>query len=83
MNTLLSTYSASVSELKKNPSQLIEQSGGEPIVILNHNKPTAYLVPAKQYEQMMEQLDDLSLAQTINEREGEKPRAKEVTLDEL
>ena len=66
MNTLLSTYSASVSELKKNPSRLIEQSDGEPIVILNHNKPTAYLVPAKQYEQMME-----------------KPRAQEVSLDEL
>jgi antitoxin StbD len=83
MNTLLSTYSASVSELKKNPSRLIEQSDGEPIVILNHNKPTAYLVPAKQYEQMMEQLDDLSLAQTIKEREGEKQKAKEVSLDEL
>ena len=83
MNTLLSTYSASVSELKRNPSQLIEQSDGEPIVILNHNKPTAYLVPAKQYEQMMEQLDDLILAQTIKVREGEKPRAKEVSLDEL
>ena len=83
MNTLLSTYSASVSELKKNPSRLIEQSDGEPIVILNHNKPTAYLVPAKQYEQMMEQLDDLILAQTIKEREGEKPKAKEVSLDEL
>ena len=83
MNTLLSTFSASVSELKKNPSRLIEQSDGEPIVILNHNKPTAYLVPAKQYEEMMEQLDDLSLAQTIKEREGEKTRAKEVSLDEL
>jgi len=83
MNTLLSTYSASVSELKKNPSRLIEQSDGEPIVILNHNKPTAYLVPAKQYEEMMEQLDDLILAQTIKEREGEKPKAKEVSLDEL
>ena len=83
MNTLLSTYSASVSELKKNPSRLIEQSDGEPIVILNHNKPTAYLVPAKQYEQMMEQLDDLILAQTIKVREDEKPRAKEVSLDEL
>ncbi|MEK9634465.1 MAG: type II toxin-antitoxin system Phd/YefM family antitoxin, partial [Opitutae bacterium] len=67
MNTLLSAYSASVSELKRNPSQLIEQSDGEPIVILNHNKPTAYLVPAKQYEQMMEQLDDLILAQTIKD----------------
>jgi hypothetical protein len=32
---------------------------------------------------MMEQLDDLILAQTIKEREGEKPKAKEVSLDEL
>lgn len=83
MNTLLSTFSASVSELKKNPSQLIEESGGEPIVILNHNKPTAYLVPAKQYEEMIEELDNLNLAEIIKEREGEKRKAKEVNLDEL
>tara|TARA_B110000003_G_scaffold275318_1_gene317587 strand:- start:4419 stop:4769 length:351 start_codon:yes stop_codon:yes gene_type:complete len=83
MNTLLSTFSASVSELKKNPSQLIEESEGESIAILNHNKPTAYLVPAEKYERMMEELDDLNISRIIHEREEEKKLAKEVSLDDL
>ena len=61
MNTLLSSYSASVSELKKNPSRLIEEANGESIAILNHNKPTAYLVPASKYEELMEAIDDQNL----------------------
>lgn len=46
MRATLSKSSASISELKHNPSQLIEAANGETIAILNHNKPTAYLVPA-------------------------------------
>jgi antitoxin StbD len=83
MNTVLSTYFASVSELKKNPSQLIEESKGESIAILNHNKPAAYLVPAEKYEMMMEELDDLNISRIIQEREDEKKSAKEVSLDDL
>ncbi|PIE91518.1 MAG: antitoxin, partial [Acidobacteria bacterium] len=37
MEFVLAKCSASISELKKNPSSLIEQSEGEPIAILNHN----------------------------------------------
>ena len=83
MNIVLSTFSASVSDLKKNPSQLIEESDGEPIAILNHNKPTAYLVPAEKYERMIEELDNLNLSRIIREREEEKKLAKEVSLDDL
>ena len=83
MNTLFSTFSTSVSELKKNPSQLIEESEGESIAILNHNKPTAYLVPAEKYERMMEELDDLNISRIIHEREEEKELAKEVSLSDL
>ena len=50
---------------------------GEAIAILNHNKPTAYLVPAERYEEMMEALDDLRLAEIVQERKGEKGAAKE------
>jgi len=50
MESVLARCSVSISELKKNPSALIEQAGGEPIAILNHNKPTAYLIPAETYE---------------------------------
>lgn len=83
MNAILSPYSASISELKKNPSQLIEQAGGEAVVILNHNKPTAYLVPAETYEWMSDLIEDQELRAIIEARKSEKSLAKEVSLDEL
>ncbi len=83
METVLATCSASISELKKNPSALIEQSGGEPIAILNHNKPTAYLIPAESYGVLLEKMEDYQLGKTVIERQSEKPKAVEVNLDEL
>lgn len=83
MNTLLSAYTASVSELKKNPSRLLEISGGEPIAILNHNKPTAYLIPASAYEEMLDRLEDAELAEIVKSRKNEKAEAIEVSIDEL
>ncbi len=83
MNTILCTYTASISELKKNPNFLMEESGGEPVAILNHNRPTAYLIPAAAYEEMLEKLEDLELLEIIERRRHEKPKAIAVALDEL
>ncbi len=83
MEAVLATCSASISELKKNPSALIEQSGGEPIAILNHNKPTAYLIPAESYGALMEKMEDYQLGQIVLKRQSEKTDATEVNLDEL
>jgi len=83
MKSILATCSASISELKKNPSALILESDGSPIAILNHNKPTAYLVPAETYEAMIEQLDDYELGLIVKQREQEKELAIEVLLDDL
>lgn len=83
MNTILSTYSASVSELKKNPSSILEESGGEPVAILNHNKPTAYLVSASMYEEMLERLENTKLLEIAQSRTHEKKDSIEVSLDEL
>lgn len=83
MESVLARCSASISELKKNPSALIEQSGGEPIAILNHNKPTAYLIPAKTYELMLDKIEDYQLGLLVKERQHEKSSAVEVNLDEL
>ena len=83
MESVFATYSASISELKKNPSSLIDQSGGEPIAILNHNKPTAYLIPAETYEMLLEKIEDYQLGLLVQERQSEKVLAVEVTLDEL
>ena len=83
MESVLANRSASISELKKNPSALIEQSGGEPIAILNHNKPTAYLIPANTYETLLEKIEDHQLGEIIKERQNEKKSAVEVSLDKL
>ena len=83
MKTVLANYTASISELKKNPSALIAEADGEPIAILNHNRPTAYLVPAEAYETLMERLEDYQLGLIVNERQDEKIKAVEVDIDEI
>lgn len=82
MTTLvLSPIMASISELKANPMQTVASAGGETVAILNRNKPAFYCVPAKAYEEMLDMLEDLELAQIVREREGQKE--VEVSLDDL
>ena len=83
MEAVLANCSASISEMKKNPSALIDASDGEPIAILNHNKPTAYLIPADTYQQILDRLEDFELGLLVKERQNEKEQAIEVDIDEL
>ncbi|MGH8613908.1 MAG: type II toxin-antitoxin system Phd/YefM family antitoxin [Gammaproteobacteria bacterium] len=57
MEVVYADASVSITELKKNPSAVIEQAGGFPVAILNHNKPAAYLVPASAFEELMDKLE--------------------------
>lgn len=83
MRQVLSSCSASISELKKNPTALLNEAEGTPIAILNHNVPAAYLIPAETYEWLMDKLEDSELAQIVRDRAGEKENAVEVNLNEL
>ncbi len=83
MKQILTSCSASISELKRNPTALLNEAEGAPIAILNHNVPTAYLIPAETYEWLMDKLDDTELAQLVRERADEKVDAIEVNLDDL
>lgn len=81
MERLFARASVSISDLKKNPTRVINQSEGEPVAILNHNKPSAYLIPADAFEALMEKLENYELSRVVKERENE-PSIK-VSLDEL
>ena len=81
MQTMLATATVSISDLKKNPSDIIKNAHGAPVAILNHNRPTAYLVPAAAFEAMMEQLDDQYLIQLVKDRQKES--SVKVSLDDL
>ena len=81
MQTMLATATVSISELKKNPSDVIKRSHGAPVAILNHNRPTAYLVPAAAFEHIIEQLDDQYLVQLVKDRQHEL--SIKVSIDDL
>jgi len=83
MKQVLSSCSASISELKKNPTAIINEAEGSPIAILNHNIPAAYLIPAETYEWLMDKLEDAELAEIVRERAHEKNQAVEVNIDNL
>ena len=72
MEQVLATRSVSITELKRSPSAVLEKAGSEPVAVLNHNRPAAYLLPPHVYEAMLAQLNaDLRLA--IQEGIGSGP----------
>lgn len=81
LDSILAASGTSISELKKNPSAVIEAADGAPVAILNRNKPAAYLVPAKAWEAIMEQLDDAELVRVVRER-WDQPSVR-VDIDDL
>ena len=83
MKQILSICTASISELKKNPTALLNEAEGSPIAILNHNVPAAYLIPSDTYEWLMDRLEDAELAQIVADRLHEKDQAQEIDLDDL
>ena len=83
MRQILADCSASISELKKNPTSLLTEADGSAIAILNHNKPTAYLVPAETYEWLMNVLGDYELSQIVESRRVDLSNAIEVNLNDL
>jgi antitoxin StbD len=83
MKSVLSTCSASIAELRRDPVAVLSAAGGAPIAILNHDEPTAYLVPAATYEWIMERLEDAELAEIVRDRQSQLDQAVEVDLNQL
>ena len=81
MEAILAGASISITELKRNPSAVIEAADGESVAVLVHNKPSAYLVPAATYKRLLDRLEDLELAELVRSRANE--RRIKVELDAL
>lgn len=81
MKPLLADMGVSISELKKNPSAVIEAAEGAPVAVLNRNTPAAYLVPAKAWEELLDRLEDIELAEIVRARAGQEEI--EVSIDDL
>jgi antitoxin StbD len=68
MDAVLSHFAVSVTELKRNYAGILKEADDGPIAVLNHNRPEAYLLPARHYERLMAHLEDLEDAKLVRER---------------
>ena len=68
--TIFARNTVSMTDLRRNPSEVIEVANQSPVAILNHNRPTAYLISATAYEEMLEQLEDAALTKIVKARAG-------------
>jgi len=83
MQPIYAHHTASVSELKKNPTQLINQAEGQPVAILNHNVATAYLIPATTFEKILNALDERQLNAIVRQRLTDNKKRVRVNIDDL
>ena len=83
MQTIQANFTASISELKKSPAKILKQAGDNVVAILNHNVPSAYLVPSAVYEKMAEIIEEYHLSKAVDAAlaSGEKPA--KVSLNEI
>ena len=79
--TIFARNTVSMTDLRRSPAEVIEVANSSPVAILNHNKPTAYLISASEYEDMLEQLEDAALTKTVKARAGGK--TVKVRLEDL
>ena len=81
METIYADYSISMSEFKKNPSQVLRIAGEKPVAILNHNRPAFYMVTPKIFEILVEALAERDLTELARNRLAQKNQSVEVDID--
>lgn len=80
-NIIHSRFVASVSDLKKNPMEVVNNGFGEAVAILNRNNPAFYCVPADMYERLMDLIEDKELLKLAEEAQTEE--TVKVSLNDL
>jgi antitoxin StbD len=71
---ILADVGVSISDLKRNPTSVIEAARSQQVAILNRNKPVAYLVSPQVWEHILDVFHDRRLvreAQQALEEDGD------------
>ncbi len=83
MDTLFSTHSIGISDLREAPARAFEQAGDDAVVVLNHNRPAGYILSTQLMARILDQLADRAVAAKAQPRLATVASARKVTLDEL
>lgn len=83
MENIHSLLTVSISEFKQNPGKVVEAAHGQPVAVLNHNRPAFYTVTPELMAKMAELYDERQLESLIGTRLKSLDQAIEVDLDDL
>lgn len=83
MEAIYADLSISMSEFKKNPSQILRSAGERPVAVLNHNRPAFYMITPSVYEALLDRTEDRTLTSIARQRLALKDTAIEVNVDEI
>ena len=83
MDTLLSTHSIGISDLREAPARAFEQAGDDAVVVLNHNRPAGYILSTQLMARILDQLADRAVTAKAQPRLATLGKARKVMLDEL
>lgn len=71
MPRISATSISSISELKRSPARIVEETGAGPVAILSHNRPVAYVLAPEAYERLLEAVADHEDMKRVLAREGQ------------
>lgn len=83
MDTIFTTQSVGISDLREAPARIFEQANENAIVVLNHNRPAGYIVSNLMMENIYEQLADRAILLKAKSRLETISDSRRITLAEL
>jgi antitoxin StbD len=83
MNAIYADYTISMSDFKKNPTQVLRSAGEKPVAVLNHNRPAFYMITPTLFESILEELADQELVALTRQRLATIDQAIEVDIDTI
>jgi antitoxin StbD len=83
MENIHNLLSVSISEFKRNPGKVLEESHGQLVAVLDRNRLAFYAVSPELMAQTAELYDDRQLATLVQSRLKSVSRAMKVSPDDL
>ncbi|MES2128786.1 MAG: type II toxin-antitoxin system Phd/YefM family antitoxin [Pseudomonadota bacterium] len=68
---ILTERMASISAFRQHPLRVMAAADGLSVAILRHGEPVFYCVPARLYEAMISQIEDVELNALADKRQGQ------------
>ena len=80
---VLAHMTASISQIKNNPMETLQEGQGQPIAILNGHETAFYCVPPDIYEKLVEIAEEQELSAIADARMSDGQNSVKVSLDDL